>query len=49
MDARQDHEAVGDFSDAQKLDVVYLNEVLLKHSNGVWVAFQFHISSRRPR
>ncbi|KAN0091555.1 hypothetical protein V8E55_005121 [Tylopilus felleus] len=35
MDARQDHEAIGDFSDAQKLDAVYLNEVLLEYSNGV--------------
>ena len=49
MDAKTHDEAIGDFSDAQKLDPVNLNEVLLKYSNEVWVAFKLHISSRRPR
>ena len=37
MDAKQHDEAIGDFSDAQKLDPMYLDEIL-KYSNEVWVA-----------
>ena len=49
MGAKKHDEAIGDFSDAQKLNPVNLNEVLLKYSNEVWVEFQLHISSRRSR
>ena len=41
MDAKQHDGAIGEFSDAQKLDPVNLNEVLLKYSNEVWVAFSY--------
>ena len=40
MDAKQHDEAIGDFSDAQKLDPMHLDEIL-KYSNEVWVASSY--------
>ena len=41
MDTEKHDEAIGDFSDAQKLEPMNLNEILLKYSNEVWIALSY--------
>ena len=43
MDVKQHDDGIGDFLDAQKLDLMNLNEIL-KYSNEVWVALRCLIS-----
>ena len=41
MDAKKHDEAIGHYSDAQTLDPMHLNEILLKYSNEVWVVLSY--------
>ena len=41
VDAKKHDDAIGDSSDAQKLDPMNLNKILLEYSNEVWVALSY--------